>query len=307
MKAKSSARSANKKVETARAKLRLGLPKGSLQDATIEKMAKAGFNVQVSSRSYVPYVDDEEMEIRLIRAQEISRYVELGYLDCGITGHDWVKENGSDVHEVGEFLFSKVSRRPARWVLAVPEDSPVKSVKDLQGKRIATEVVNLTKSYLKKHGVKAEVEFSWGATEVKAHELVDAIVEVTETGSSLRANNLRIVDTLLVSTPRLIVNHDSWKNSWKRTKIETLALLLRGALEAETKVGLKMNIEEKRLANLLKTLPALRNPTIAQLSLSGWVAVETIIDEHIVREIIPQLKAAGAEGIIEYPLNKVVY
>ena len=307
MKAKSSARSANKKVETAKAKLRLGLPKGSLQDATIEKMAKAGFNVQVSSRSYVPYVDDEEMEIRLIRAQEISRYVELGYLDCGITGHDWVKENGSDVHEVGEFLFSKVSRRPARWVLAVPEDSPVKSVKDLQGKRIATEVVNLTKSYLKKHGVKAEVEFSWGATEVKAHELVDAIVEVTETGSSLRANNLRIVDTLLVSTPRLIVNHDSWKNSWKRTKIETLALLLRGALEAETKVGLKMNIEEKRLANLLKTLPALRNPTIAQLSLPGWVAVETIIDEHIVREIIPKLKAAGAEGIIEYPLNKVVY
>ena len=307
MKAKSSARSANKKIETARAKLRLGLPKGSLQDATIEKMAKAGFNVQVSSRSYVPYVDDDEMEIRLIRAQEISRYVELGYLDCGITGHDWVKENGSDVHEVGEFLFSKVSRRPARWVLAVPEDSPVKSVKDLQGKRIATEVVNLTKSYLKKHGVKAEVEFSWGATEVKAHELVDAIVEVTETGSSLKANNLRIVDTLLVSTPRLIVNHDSWKNSWKRTKIETLALLLRGALEAETKVGLKMNIEEKRLANLLKTLPALRNPTISQLSLPGWVAVETIIDEHIVREIIPQLKAAGAEGIIEYPLNKVVY
>ena len=239
--------------------------------------------------------------------RKISRYVELGYLDCGITGHDWVKENGSDVHEVGEFLFSKVSRRPARWVLAVPEDSPVKSVKDLQGKRIATEVVNLTKSYLKKHGVKAEVEFSWGATEVKAHELVDAIVEVTETGSSLKANNLRIVDTLLVSTPRLIVNHDSWKNSWKRTKIETLALLLRGALEAETKVGLKMNIEEKRLANLLKTLPALRNPTISQLSLLGWVAVETIIDEHIVREIIPQLKAAGAEGIIEYPLNKVVY
>ena len=307
MKAKSSARSANKKVETARAKLRLGLPKGSLQDATIEKMAKAGFNVQVSSRSYVPYVDDEEMEIRLFRAQEISRYVELGYLDCGITGHDWVKENGSDVHEVGEFLFSKVSRRPARWVLAVPEDSPVKSVKDLQGKRIATEVVNLTKNYLKKHGVKAEVEFSWGATEVKAHELVDAIVEVTETGSSLRANNLRIVDTLLVSTPRLIVNHDSWKNSWKRTKIETLALLLRGALEAETKVGLKMNIEAERLANLLKTLPALRNPTISQLSMPGWVAVETIIDEHIVREIIPQLKAAGAEGIIEYPLNKVVY
>ena len=305
MKAKSSGSKAAKNTDAR--KLRLGLPKGSLQDATIEKMAKAGFNVQVSSRSYVPYVDDEEMEIRLIRAQEISRYVELGYLDCGITGHDWVKENGSDVHEVGEFLFSKVSRRPARWVLAVPEESPIKSVKDLEGKRIATEVVHLTKSYLKKHGVKAEVEFSWGATEVKAHELVDAIVEVTETGSSLRANKLRIVDTLLTSTPRLIVNHDSWKNAWKRTKIETLALLLRGALEAEAKVGLKMNIEHSRLASLLKTLPALRNPTIAQLSQPGWVAVETIIDEHIVREIIPQLKAAGAEGIIEYPLNKVVY
>ncbi|HMJ89249.1 MAG TPA: ATP phosphoribosyltransferase, partial [Candidatus Acidoferrum sp.] len=239
--------------------------------------------------------------------QEISRYVELGYLDCGITGLDWIQENGSNVHEVGEFLFSKVSRQPARWVLCVPEQSPVQSVKDLEGKRIATEVVNLTKRYLKKNGVKAAVEFSWGATEVKAHELVDAIVEVTETGSSLKANKLRIVDTLLTSTPRLIVNHDSWKNPWKRTKIETLAMLLRGALEAETKVGLKMNIEQKRLANLLATLPALRNPTIAQLSLPGWVAVETIIDEHVVREIIPRLKAAGAEGIIEYPLNKVVY
>ena len=305
MKSKSSGAKAAKKLDAK--KLRLGLPKGSLQDATIEKMAKAGFNVQVSSRSYVPYVDDPDMEIRLIRAQEISRYVEHGYLDCGITGHDWVKENDSDVHEVGEFVFSKISRQPTRWVLAVPEESPIKSVKDLQGKRIATEVVNLTNQYLKKHGVKAEVEFSWGATEVKAHELVDAIVEVTETGSSLRANNLRIVDTLLTSTPRLIANHDSWKNAWKRQKIETLALLLRGALEAEAKVGLKMNIEQKRLANLLQTLPALRNPTISQLSLPGWVAVETIIDEHIVREIIPALKAAGAEGIIEYPLNKVVY
>src|SRR3954468_15811907 len=223
-------------------KLKFGLPKGSLQDATIEKMGKAGFNIQVSSRSYLPYVDDEQMQIRLIRAQEISRYVELGYLDCGITGHDWVQENNSDVHEVGEFLFSKATRQPARWVLAVPEDSPIKSVKDLNGKRIATEVVNLTKRYLKKHGVKAEVEFSWGATEVKAHELVDAIVEITETGSSLRANRLRIVDTLLTSTPRLIVNHATWKNSWKRRKIETMALLLRGALEAESKVGLKMNI-----------------------------------------------------------------
>jgi ATP phosphoribosyltransferase len=290
-----------------RKKLRFGLPKGSLQDATVEKMAKAGFNIQVSSRSYIPYVDDEEMEIRLIRAQEISRYVEHGYLDCGITGHDWIMENNSKVHEVGEFLFSKATRQPARWVLAVPENSPVKSVKDLQGKRIATEVVNLTKRYLKKNGVKAEVEFSWGATEFKAHELVDAIVEITETGSSLRANKLRIVEELLSSTPRLIANHDSWRDKWKRQKVETLALLLKGALEAEAKVGLKMNIAQKNLPNLLQSLPSLRNPTVSSLSQDGWVAVETIIDEHIVREIIPKLKAAGAEGIIEYPLNKVVY
>ena len=287
--------------------LRFGLPKGSLQEATIQKMAKAGFNIQVSSRSYVPYVDDEELVIRLIRAQEISRYVEHGYLDCGITGHDWIIENGSKVHEVGEFIFSKVSRKPARWVLCVPENSPVKSVKDLEGKRIATEVVNLTKKYLKKHGVKAEVEFSWGATEVKAHELVDAIVEVTETGSSLRANKLRIVDELLSSTPRLIANHEAWKNKWKRQKIETLAMLLKGALDAETMVGLKMNIAEENLDALLKALPALRNPTISNLSQKGWVAVETIVEERVVRESIPKLKQAGAEGIIEYPLNKVVY
>ncbi|PAW80366.1 MAG: ATP phosphoribosyltransferase [Pedosphaera sp. Tous-C6FEB] len=293
--------------KTTKPKLRLGLPKGSLQDATIEKMAKAGFNVQVSSRSYVPYVDDEELEIRLIRAQEISRYVEHGYLDAGITGHDWIVENGSKVQEVGEFIFSKISRQPTRWVLAVPEESPIKSVKDLQGKRIATEVVNLTNRWLKKNGVKADVEFSWGATEVKAHELVDAIVEVTETGSSLRANKLRIVETLLTSTPRLIANHTSWKDDWKRRKIETLSLLLRGALEAESKVGLKMNVPRAGLSKLLAELPALRNPTISQLSHPEWVAVETIIDEKIVREIIPQLKAAGAEGIIEYPLNKVVY
>ena len=287
--------------------LKLGLPKGSLEQATIEKMAKAGFNISVSERSYVPYVDDEELEIRLIRAQEVSRYVEHGYLDCGITGHDWIQENGSDVHEVGELLFSKATRQPARWVLAVPESSPIKSVKDLEGKRVATEVVNLTKKYLREQGVKAEVEFSWGATEVKAHELVDAIVEITETGSSLRANRLRVIDTLLVSTPRLIANHASWKDKWKRRKTETLALLLKGALEAEAKVGLKMNIAEKNLAKLLKSLPALRNPTVSKLSQAGWVAVETIIDEHIVRELIPQLKSAGAEGIIEYPLNKVVY
>src|SRR5467141_2904139 len=222
--------------------LRFGLPKGSLQEATIEKMAKAGYNISISSRSYIPYVDDNELEIRLIRAQEISRYVEHGYLDCGITGFERIQENGSNVHEIAELQFSKATRQPARWVLAVPEDSPIKSVKDLRGKRIATEVVNLTKKYLREHGVRADVEFSWGATEVKAHELVDAIVEITETGASLRANKLRIVDTLLSSTPRLISNHDSWKDHWKRKKIETMALLLRGALEAESKVGLKMNI-----------------------------------------------------------------
>jgi ATP phosphoribosyltransferase len=287
--------------------LRFGLPKGSLQEATLEKMAKAGFNIVVSSRSYIPYVDDPELEIRLIRAQEISRYVDHGYLDCGITGHDWIQENGSKVHEVGEFQFNKATRQTARWVLAVPETSLVKSVKDLQGKRIATELVNTTKKYLRQHKVKAEVEFSWGATEMKAHELVDAIVDITETGSSLRANKLRIVDTLLSSTPRLIANHKTWQDGWKRKKIETLAMLLQGALEAEAKVGLKMNIARKDLPALLQALPALRNPTISHLSQEGWVAVETIIDEQVVRELIPALKAAGAEGIIEYPLNKVVY
>lgn len=287
--------------------LKLGLPKGSLQEATFEKLAKAGYNVKVSSRSYLPYIDDEEMEIRLIRAQEVSRYVEHGYLDCGITGHDWVIENGSKVHEVGEFLFSKATRQAARWVLAVPENSRIRKPADLQGKRIATEVVQITKKYLRKHKVKADVEFSWGATEVKAHELVDAIVEITETGNSLRANKLRVVDTLLTSTPRLIVNQASWRQKWKREKIETFALLLRGALDAESKVGLKLNILEKKLSKLLQSLPALRNPTVSSLALPGWVAVETVIDEQIVREIIPQLKAAGAEGIIEYPLNKIVY
>jgi len=296
-----------KKSSSSSNTLRLGLPKGSLQDAALEKMAKAGYKIRVNSRSYVPYVDDEELEIRLIRAQEISRYVEQGYLDAGITGHDWIIENGSKVIEIGEFLFAKTTRRATRWVLCVPEESKVKSVKDLQGKRIATEVVNLTKKYLRKNGVKAEVEFSWGATEVKARELVDAIVEVTETGNSLRANKLRIVDELLSSTPRMIANKEAWNDDWKRQKIETLSMLLRGALEAEAKVGLKMNIERANLDHLLRTLPALKNPTVSELSMEGWVAVETIIDEHVVREIIPLLKNAGAEGIIEYPLNKVVY
>jgi ATP phosphoribosyltransferase len=288
-------------------KLRLGLPKGSLQDATFALMAKAGWNVALSSRSYQPRVDDPELEIRLIRAQEISRYVEHGFLDAGLTGLDWIAENESKVHVVCELQYSKATTQKARWVLAVPNDSSIKSVKDLQGKRIATEVVNLTRNWLKKHGVKAEVEFSWGATEVKAPELVDAIVEITETGSSLKANNLRIVDTLLESVPQLVANHDSWKNDWKRHKIETIAMLLTGALNAQSKVGLKLNIREKDLENLLKVLPALRNPTISHLSQKGWVAVETILDESVVREIIPKLKANGGEGIIEYPLNKLVY
>lgn len=288
-------------------KLLLGLPKGSLQDPTLARMEKAGFKISVSSRSYVPTVDDDELEIRLIRAQEISRYVDHGYLDCGITGHDWVCENQSDVTEIGEFRFSRATSRPSRWVLAVPEESPVQSVKDLEGKTIATEVVQITKSYLARHGVTANVEFSWGATEFKAHELVDAIVELTETGSSLRANRLRIIDTLLESTPRLIANKKAYVDPWKRKKMDTIALLLRGALEAESKVGLKLNIEEKNLAILLQKLPALRNPTISRLSLEGWVAVETVIDESVVREIIPLLKESQAEGIIEYPLNKVVY
>ena len=287
--------------------IRFGLPKGSLQDAAIQKMAKAGFNIRLNSRSYVPYVDDTEIEMRLIRAQEISRYVELGYLDCGITGLDWIMENGSKVHEVTELIFSRATRRPAKWVLCVTEESKIKNVKQLEGKRIATEVVNLTKKYLRKHGVKAKVEFSWGATEVKARELVDAIVEVTETGSSLVANKLRIIDELLSSTPRLISNKESWENNWKRNKIENVAMLLRGALDAETKVGMKFNIEEKNLSKVLKKLPALRNPTVSGLSGSGWMAVETIIEESVAREIIPALKATGAEGIIEYPLNKVVH
>ena len=287
--------------------LRLGLPKGSLQESTLALMAKAGWKVLTNSRSYVPRTEDPELELRLIRAQEISRYVEHGFLDAGITGADWIAENDSDVHEVCEIAYSKQTTNPARWVLAVPNDSPVKSVKDLQGKRIATELVALTKRWLKQNGVTADVEFSWGATEVKAPELVDAIVELTETGSSLLANNLRIVDTLVSSYPKLIANKQAWKNAWKRKKIETLALMLRGALAAEEKVGLKMNVRRSELDGLLKNLPALRNPTVSPLARSEWVAVETIIDEKVVHEIIPQLKAAGAEGIIEYPLNKVIY
>ncbi len=294
-------------TEQTKKSLRLGLPKGSLQDSTLNLLAKAGWKVSSSSRSYLPRSDDPELELRLIRAQEISRYVEHGYLDAGITGADWITENDSDVHAVCEIAYSKQTTNPARWVLAVPNDSPIKSVKDLQGKHIATELVGHTRRWLEKHGVTAEVEFSWGATEVKAPELVDAIVDITETGSSLRANNLRIVETLCSSFPQLIANHAAWQDGWKRKKIETLALLLRGALAAEEKVGLKMNVPRAKLDALLKELPALRNPTIAPLAQDGWVAIETIADERVVREIIPQLKAAGAEGIIEYPLNKVIY
>ncbi len=287
--------------------LRLGLPKGSLQESTFGLMAKAGWKITTTSRSYLPRVDDPEFELRLIRAQEISRYVEHGYLDAGLTGADWIAENNSDVQVVCEIAYSKQTTNPARWVLAVPNDSPIQSVKDLEGKRIATELVEHTRRWLKQHGVNAEVEFSWGATEVKAPELVDAIVDITETGSSLRANNLRIVDTLVSSYPQLIANKKSWADPWKRKKIETLALLLRGALAAEEKVGLKMNVPRAKLDAILKELPSLRNPTVSPLTQEGWVAVETIIDEKIVREIIPQLKSLGAEGIIEYPLNKVIY
>lgn len=271
-------------------------------------MAKAGYTITLSSRSYVPHVNDAELEIRLIRAQEISRYVEHGDLDAGVTGSDWIAENQSRVQVLEQLAFNKATRLPARWVLAVPEASPIRSVADLRGKRIATEVVNLTRQWLAKEGVRAEVEFSWGATEVKAaDQLVDAIVDVTETGSSLRANGLREVATLATSYPQLIANRASLRNAWKRGKLQTLALLLKGALAAQEKVGIKMNIARKNLSRLLKQLPALRNPTISPLSQKGWVAVETIIDERVVRDMLPQLKTAGAEGIIEYPLNKVVY
>jgi ATP phosphoribosyltransferase len=287
--------------------LRVGLPSGSLQEPTFALFAKAGFNISGASRSYKPSVDDPELTIRLLRAQEISRYVQHGFLDCGLTGKDWIANNGSDVAVLAEMTFSKVSNKPTRWVIAVPEDSNIKTVKDLQGKVIATEAVEMTRSFLAKHGVTAEVEFSWGATEVKVPDLVDAIVDVTETGSSLRANKLRILETIMESSPQFIANHDALKNDWKKAKIEKLVLLLQGAFAARDKVGLKMNLPEGKLIDLLKALPSLRNPTVSHLAGSEWVAVETIIDESVVREIIPQLKALGAEGIIEYPLNKVVY
>ena len=285
----------------------LGLPKGSLQESTFALFKRAGFNVSCSSRSYYPTIDDAEITCRLLRPQEMSRYVELGLLDAGICGWDWVYENGSDVEDVCELSYSKATSNPVRWVLAVPNDSKIKSVKDLQGKRISTEAVGLVKRYLKKNGVKAEVEFSWGATEVKAPELVDAIVDLTETGSSLRANNLRIVDTILVSTTRLIANKDSWKNKAKRAKLEQLKMLLVGALDAQKRVLVKLNAPAKSLDKVVKVLPALHAPTVNKLNDDAWFAVESVVEEHLVRDLIPQLRAAGATGIIELPLNKVIF
>jgi ATP phosphoribosyltransferase len=286
--------------------IKLGIPAGSLQEATAELFKKAGYTIKFSSRSYYPEIDDTEIECMLIRAQEMARYVEQGVLDAGITGYDWVLENNAQVHEVCELMFSKVSRRPVRWVLCVPNDSPVQSVKDLQGKRIATEVVGLTKQYLAKHGVEATVEFSWGATEVKPPKLADAIVEVTETGSSLKANNLRIVEEILQSTTRLIANKAAWANGPKREKLENIALMLNSCLAAEGKVGLMMNVRRANLASILEQLPALQKPTVASLSDPDWVDVNTIVDESYVRMIVPRLKAAGAQGIIEYPITKII-
>ena len=285
----------------------LGLPKGSLQDATIKLFAKAGFDISVSSRSYCPSIDDEQLDGRFVRAQEVSRYVEHGYFDCGLTGQDWVLENASDVVKVCDLVYSRASNVRSKWIIAVPENSTIQSVKDLEGKRIAAEVVNITRQYLKDQGVKAEVEFSWGATEVKVPDLVDAIVDLTETGNSIRANKLRIVDTLLYTNTVLVANKASWDDAKKREKIENIAMLLQSALEANSKVGLKLNIEKSKLDAVLAALPALRNPTVNRLTEEDWVAIDTILDEKVVREIIPQLKSLGAEGIIEYPLNKVVF
>ncbi len=288
-------------------RLKLGLPSGSLKGATLDMFRRAGYNISSGERSYFPSVDDEEIEVVMFRAQEISVYVEQGVVDAGITGKDWIEENGSKVIEAAELRYAKRGPGTVKWVLAVPNNSRIKTVRQLAGKRIATEVVRLTKKFLRRHNVKAEVEFSWGATEVKTPRCVDAIVDLTETGSSLRANDLRVLATVMESTNRLIANRDAWKNRWKRNKIENLAVLLQGALNAATMVGLKMNVTEANLKAVLKALPALRNPTISRLANEGWVAVETIVDEHVVRRIVPALKKAGAEGIVEYPLSKVIY
>ncbi len=286
--------------------LKLGIPAGSLQEATADLFRRAGYKIAFASRSYYPTIDDDEIDCLLIRAQEMARYVEDGALDAGLTGHDWIVETGANVREVAELVFSKVSRRPVRWVLCVPEDSPIKKVQDLQGKRIATEGVGITTRYLQRFGVTAKVEFSWGATEVKPPKLADAIVEVTETGSSIRANNLRILDEVLQSTTRFIANHQAWADPWKRQKIEDIVLMLRGAMAAEGKVGLMLNVERANLETVLSVLPALKNPTVADLADREWVAVNTVLDESTVRHIIPRLKHAGARGIVEYPLSKII-
>ncbi|MBN3038280.1 MAG: ATP phosphoribosyltransferase [Candidatus Omnitrophica bacterium] len=288
--------------------LKLGLPKGSLQEATLKMFQNAGYKISFTNRSYFPNIDDSEIEVTLLRAQEMSRYVEAGVLDCGITGVDWTLENGSDVVSVAKLVYAKKRLVPVKWVLAVPAHSKVKRVQDLKGKRIATELVSATRAYLKKNRVKANVEFSWGATEAKiATGLVDAIVELTETGATLAANNLRIVDTVCTSVTQIVANKKSWQEPWKRKKIESITLLLNGAVEAEEKVGLKMNLREKELRKILQILPAMKKPTISHLTQKGWLALETVIDEKVVRDLIPKLKKTGAEGIIEYPLNKVIH
>ncbi|MCB1103305.1 MAG: ATP phosphoribosyltransferase [Opitutaceae bacterium] len=285
----------------------LGLPKGSLEEATKTLFQKAGWRINTSSRSYKPSIDDPELDGRFVRAQEVSRYVEHGFFDCGLTGHDWIKENESDVVEVCDLIYSRASSQKSRWVLCVPEASAITKPEQLAGKRVATEMVGTVKRYFAERNIDVEVEFSWGATEVKVPDLVDAIVDITETGNSIRANKLRIIDTLMETNTKLIANKDSWANPVKRRKIETIALLLRAALEAESKVGLKLNVLKASVDQIISTIPSLRNPTISPLSNPDWVALETIIDERVVREIIPQLKTLGAEGIVEYPLNKVVF
>jgi ATP phosphoribosyltransferase len=288
-------------------RLKLGIPKGSLQESTLELFARAGWRISVSSRSYFPTIDDAEIECMLVRAQEMPRYIESGALDAGITGKDWILETGSSVQEIAELVYAKSSLGRIRWVLAVAEDSSVQGARDLEGKIIATEAVRMTEKYLQQKGVKAKVEFSWGATEVKVPQLADAIVEVTETGASLRANHLRVIDTLLESAPWFIANPASWADGWKREKIENMVLLLEGAIQAYNRVGLMLNARRTDLDGVLAALPALRNPTIAQLSDPQWVAINTIVEEKIVRQLIPKLKLARAEGIVEYPLNKIVY
>lgn len=287
-------------------KVKLGLPSGSLQNSTFEIFNKAGIRISCSARSYKPTCDDETFDITLVRAQEIPRYVQQGVFDCGITGYDWIEETNVKVRRICELIYAKSGYTPVRWVLAVPEKSSIRSVKDLEGKRVATELVRVTEKYFRKKRVRCKVEFSWGSTEVKVPELVDAIVEITETGASLKAHNLKIIDEVIVSTTQLIANINSFKDRIKREKIENLAILLQGALTAENMVGLKMNVEEKNLNKILKILPALKKPTISKLTLSGWVALETILEEDMVKKIIPELKKAGANGIIEYPLNKVI-